>query len=121
MENAKTIDEKCRVLAAKYLERRGYEILDAGQASEDVPIVALDEDTLVFCHVEARKPGQDLMSREEEASLRVPAERFAAQWLASHPDGPADCMMRFDSASFLVVGEDRAILRHSINVLGAAC
>lgn len=44
-------------------------------------------------------------------------ERLAAAYFAEHPE-LADCAVRADQASILVVSDSRAIIRHHVNALG---
>ena len=47
-------------LAAKYLEKQGYKILETNKRFSnicEIDIVALDKNTLVFCEVKTRKTG----------------------------------------------------------------
>lgn len=45
----------------------------------------------------------------------------AAKWPGQHGDDPenVEVTIRFDSIAMLVIGEDRALLRHHINCLGS--
>lgn len=106
--------------AEKFVTARGYEILDSenGQQEEDLryDLVARDEDAVVFITVKARMGGDSL---PEEACDRKALEANAASWLKAHAaelDG--DVHIRFDAISMLVIGEDRALVRHHINCLG---
>ena len=105
--------------ANAFITRRGYEVLDEewGTTQEDlrVDLIAKDENAIVFIDVKARANGDSL---PEESIDRKRLEQVAAQWLAAHPDAGSDITVRFDAISMLVIGEDRALLRHHINVLG---
>lgn len=106
--------------ANTFVTRRGYEVLDEewGTPEEEtrIDLVAKDEDTIVFINVKARANGDSL---PDENIDRKRLETTAARWLAEHPDAGADMTIRFDAISMLVIGEDRALLRHHINCLGS--
>lgn len=106
--------------AACFLERREYEILDrnwkciAGGAD----IVALQDDTLCFIEVKTRKDAQKgFPSEAVDTRKRSRYERIAACYLKDHDY--ADVRVRFDIIAILVLGEDRAFLRHHLNAFGS--
>lgn len=106
--------------AACFLERREYEILDrnwkciAGEAD----IVALQDDTLCFIEVKTRKDAQKgFPSEAVDTRKRSRYERIAACYLEDHDY--ADVRVRFDIIAILVLGEDRAFLRHHLNAFGS--
>ena len=106
--------------AACFLERREYEILDrnwkciAGEAD----IVALQDDTLCFIEVKTRKDAQKgFPSEAVDARKRSRYERIAACYLKDHDY--ADVRVRFDIITILVLGENRAFLRHHLNAFGS--
>jgi len=106
--------------AACFLERREYEILDrnwkciAGEAD----IVALQDDTLCFIEVKTRKDAQKgFPSEVVDTRKRSRYERIAACYLKDHDY--ADVRVRFDIIAILVLGEDRAFLRHHLNAFGS--
>lgn len=106
--------------AACFLERREYEILDrnwkciAGEAD----IVALQDDTLCFIEVKTRKDAQKgFPSEAVDTWKRSRYERIAACYLKDHDY--ADVRVRFDIIAILVLGEDRAFLRHHLNAFGS--
>lgn len=106
--------------ATRFLERREYEILDrnwkciAGEAD----IVALQDDTLCFIEVKTRKDAQKgFPSEAVDTRKRSRYERIAACYLKDHDY--ADVRVRFDIIAILVLGEDRAFLRHHLNAFGS--
>lgn len=106
--------------AACFLQRREYEILDrnwkciAGEAD----IVALQDDTLCFIEVKTRKDAQKgFPSEAVDTRKRSRYERIAACYLKDHDY--ADVRVRFDIIAILVLGEDRAFLRHHLNAFGS--
>lgn len=111
--------EKSNQAAAAYLNRRGYEIVE--QPWEDdidspVSIVAQDEDALVFVSVAARRNSDSFPPEhvnEEEL------EGFAISWLKGNRDHAA-CAIRFDHIGLLLIGPDRALIKHHINVMSCS-
>ena len=106
--------------ATCFLERREYEILDrnwkciAGEAD----IVALQDDTLCFIEVKTRKDAQKgFPSEAVDTRKRSRYERIAACYLKDYDY--ADVRVRFDIIAILVLGEDRAFLRHHLNAFGS--
>ena len=74
-------------LAARYLEDRGWQVLDRNWrcAHGEVDLVARDGDCLVFCEVKTRRTDRfgapvEAVSWSKAARLR----RLAAAWLQEH-------------------------------------
>ena len=109
------LQEKAVKAATRFIERKGYELLEAGWASPEgtlIDLIANDEDTLVFIDVTATEYGEG--GFEGGKVKRSDLEIAAASWLAVNtPDG--DIQVRFDIIDMLVVSTDRAPLRHHIN------
>jgi len=114
----KELENRAIKAASMFVARRGYEVLDEewGIPEQEVKIdlVARDMDDIVFIDVKARAHGDSLPNEDID---RRRLESVAAKWLAAHPE-EVDVTVRFDAISLLVVGENRALLRHHINVLG---
>lgn len=118
-----TLTERGQKAAALFLEKRGFEIVEAGpeKAEEFFPVVAKDDDELVFCGVTVRDSDSDgLPTVGEEKDRRKLYESAAAEWLGRHQDafGDDSLAIRFDEIAILVIGENRALLRHHINAFG---
>lgn len=112
----KELIQKSNQVAAKFLDRRGYEIIEQpweSDAGSRVSIVAKDEDALVFVSVSARR---DTDSLPAERPNREELERFAINWLKGNHEH-ADCPVRFDHIGLVVLGSDRALIRHHINAM----
>ena len=111
------IDAKAMKGIKSYLERRGFEILEERWAhgSDAIDFIASEEDNLVFIGCQLRRNSGE--GFPEEALDRGSLERLAAAYLAEHLDS-GDCTVRFDVVSMLVLGNDRALLRHHRNALG---
>lgn len=117
----KEMNKRARKAAGRYLELQGYGIVDKNWSDEaiagKVDLVAEDGGTIVFVTVSVGGLEGDAGFREEPLS-REQAELLAATWLGAHPDAGVDVPVRFDRISVLVVGQDRAMLRHTVNCLG---
>ena len=109
------LQEKAVKAATRFVERKGYELLDTGWTSPEgtqIDLVANDEDTLVFIDVTATEYGEG--GFEGGKVSRSDLEIAAASWLAGNtPDG--EIQVRFDIIDMLVVSADRALLRRHIN------
>lgn len=112
-----TIQTRALKAAARFLERRGYEILDTEffEESEPLDIVAEYDGTYVFVGVTAARGSEPF--RELLESQREEAEGAAARWLGENAE--VDRPVRFDAVAMRVVSEDRAFLRHHINCLAS--
>ena len=109
------LQEKAVKAAARFIERKGFELLETGWTSPEgtrIDLTASDDDTLVFIDVTATEYGEG--GFEGGKVKRGDLEIAAASWLAGNtPDG--DIQVRFDIIDMLVVSTDRALLRHHIN------
>lgn len=74
----------------------------------------------MFVDVFARRGTDKGMPDDGGVTSRERREIAAATWLFEHADdeGFADLPIRFDSIAMMVIGENRALLRHHINRLG---
>ncbi len=102
--------------AVRFLERRGYEIVDQNWRCNagEVDIVARDQDTIVFVEVKTRASidaGLPEEAIDDEKRRRY--EMLAAHYLHGHDTG--EVPVRFDVIALLVVAPDRALVRHHIN------
>ena len=119
--NAKELGRRGEQAAVRFLERKGYEILEtnwecfAGEAD----IISIDEETLVFTEVKTRTSIEKGFPAEAvDAKKRERYEKIAACYLRGY-DGPSQ-RVRFDVISILVISEDRAFLRLHTNAFCAA-
>ena len=105
--------------AAKFLERHGYQIIErnwhcpAGEAD----IIAFDEDMLVFVEVKTRSDidkgfPEEAITKEK----RDRYEKISAYYLRDSDCG--EMRFRFDVIGILVLGKNKATLRHHINAFG---
>lgn len=118
-----TLQDRAVKAAARFLEVRGYETLATGWKSPEtrgaIDLVARDpeSDDLVFVDVSARpNSGAGFGDGRND---RETMELLAVSWLAEN-DFAESVGVRFDKISMIVVGEDRALLRHHINAFGEA-
>lgn len=110
------IDTKAMKGIRSYLERRGFEIIEERWAhgGDTIDFIANEEDDLVFISCQFRRNSGE--GFPEEVLDRGSLERLAAAYLAEHLDS-VDCAVRFDLVSMLILGDDRALLRHHRNAL----
>ena len=126
-QNNKTSEKDTRInlgkkgenAAVKFLEQRGYVIVDrnwrcpAGEAD----IIAFDGDTLVFIEVKTRSDIEKGFPEEAiTKTKRDKYEKISAYYLRdSNYD---ELVFRFDVIGILVLGTNKATLRHHINAFG---
>lgn len=115
----KAFNKRADEAAAMFLSRRGYEIIERtwneDEPKEPIDIVAMDGDTLVFVIVKGR---QSADAGFPESNLdRKTLEAYAIGWFQAHPDQPSDTPFRFDVVALVVVGSDKALIRHHINAM----
>ena len=107
------LQEKAVKAATRFIERKGFELLDSGWTSPEgtqIDLIANNEDTLVFIDVTATEYGEGGF----EGGKVSCSDLEIASWLAGNsPDG--EIQVRFDIIDMLVVSTDRALLRHHIN------
>ena len=117
----KTLGMRGEDAATKYLEAKGYIILDRNWKCKmgEIDIVAKFEDVLVFVEVKTRSNLE--VGLPEDAvgpKKRRKYESLAAMYLQDHEY--VDMAVRFDVVGLLVIKKDRALLRHHINAFGVA-
>ena len=107
--------------AARFLDRRGYEIVERNWTCEagEADIIARDEETVVFVEVKTRSNCErGLPSEAVDDEKRERYERIAALFLQGYD--VVDVPVRFDIVSIVVLSSDRAMIRHHINAFSAA-
>ena len=119
-ERNKELGRRGEDAAARFLERRGYDIVArnwtcfAGEAD----IVARDRQAVVFVEVKTRSNTEKgLPSEAVDAGKRRRYERIAALFLQGFD--VVDVPVRFDVVSIVVVPPDRAFIRHHIGAFSA--
>lgn len=110
------LDSKVRKAAARYLEVRGFDILDQEWLCDNglVDIICWDGDTLVFVDVQTAFDG--FPDQDDVIAKRSLMEAVAIDYLGENEY--VDIPVRFDAVCIVPVGTDRAFLRHHSNVLG---
>lgn len=108
----------------RYLGHHGYTVLETGWTcpAGTADIVAEDGDTIVFADVASRSSAErGFPSESRSKKERTRRESIAIAWLAEHED-VVDRPIRFDNIALVVIGGDRAMVRHHIDALstGAA-
>jgi putative endonuclease len=111
--STRPVGQRGEALAARYLERRGYEILARNLRSRlgEIDLVAREGRTLVFVEVKARRgrggdPPQAAVDGRKQARLA----RLAGDYLARTRGGERAC--RFDVVAVTFEGEEAARLEH---------
>ena len=117
----KALGKRGEDAAARFLERRGYEIVArnwtcyAGEAD----IIARDDDAIVFVEVKTRRDCDKGMPAEAVTQdKRERYERIALEYLKDCEI--TDAPVRFDIISIVAISSDRALVRHHINAFGGA-
>jgi putative endonuclease len=122
-ENEKSIEsmteqevrEECERLAAEFLERCGYDVIERGWSCDAgvVDVVAEDGDTRVLVDVCGRRDlgSEEMPQLTVDREARETIRRRTLLYLASHPEV---CSVRADVISLTIVGERTARLRHLI-------
>lgn len=121
LRDAKALGAKGEEAAARFLERRGYDIVDRNWSCKagEIDIVAKDERYLVFVEVKTRTSlDAGLPEEAVGAEKRRRYEILAAYYLQDHDY--VDMPVRFDVVALLVCENDRALIRHHIDAFGAA-
>lgn len=105
------LNDKATKAASRYLEHRGYTVLETAWKcpAGTCDVIAEDGDAIVFVDVSERC----------NAGVRERREMVALAWFAEHEEA-VDMAVRFDNIALLVMGDSRAMIRHHLNVLGGA-
>lgn len=99
--------------AVAYLERQGMQVIDRNWriARGEIDIIAIDGDELVLCEVKTRSgTGKGTPEEAVSATKQRRITRLAEAYIAAA--GLAPCRVRFDVVSIMVIGPERALLRH---------
>ena len=117
---AQTIESRVIKAAARYLTNHGYEIIDTlndTQLEDVCNLVALtnDKSEVIFLNLSYTSIAEDLDKGEEPT--RQQFEQAAVKWLVSGIADTADKEIRFDSMRLVIMGSDRALIRHRINCI----
>lgn len=99
--------------AKKYLEIRGYEFI--GEVNDF--LVCQCEDELVFVNVVGGVNTTEFL-KSDSKTLMKEFERALLGWAIEHPDD-TDYVITCDEVSVNIIRNDRALIRHIVNVLEA--
>lgn len=100
--------EKAITAAARYLERKGYEVIDMECGFD---LVAKDDEYLVFVTVQYA-----FSELPEDIEFdRSKLEKDACKYLLSCNE--EEIKVRFDNISLAILGNDKALLKHGINLV----
>lgn len=106
MTYQKDIGKKGELIAASYLEKKGYEIIDMNYTTRygELDLVALERDCVVFVEVKTRKFNTYGLPEDNVTVQKLSKiEKAALVWLQSHPESPDD--WRVDVIS-IIIGSD---------------
>ena len=109
------LQEKAVKAATRFIERKGYELLETGWTPPEgavIDLIADDEGTIVFIDVTANTTEEG--GFQNGKYTREQLELAAACWLGGNMV-EGDIAIRFDFIDMIVVSDDRALLRHHIN------
>lgn len=114
------LNKKAIEATARFLERKGCEVVDRGWAGPEgigvIDLVVIDDGDLVFVDVSARRATDGFPEAHLGRELR---EILAAKWLGEHSDEYTGMSVRFDDVAMMVMDDNRALLRRHVNCLGA--
>lgn len=105
--------------AKKFLENKGYEILDKNWKCKigEIDIVARYEGTLIFCEVKTRTNIEAGLPEDAVGpKKRKKYETLAAMYLQDHDY--VDLPVRFDVIGIMLIDKDRSFIRHHVNAFG---
>ena len=105
--------------AARYLEYMGLDILERNWESPfgEADIIARDGDTLVFVEVKTRRSiKKGFPSEAVTPKKRDRYEKIAMCYLSDY--NYTDIPVRFDVVAIMVLGDDRAMIKHYVNAFG---
>ena len=115
-DREKTAGRRGEDAAARFLDRRGYEIVERNWtcAAGEADIIARDGDSVVFVEVKTRSSCDcGMPAKAVDEAKRDRYERIAALFLQGFH--VVDVPVRFDIVSIVAISPDRAMIRHHIN------
>ena len=115
--NMKELKERATEAVSRFLDRRGYIVLETNWKSEagTADIVAEDGCRLVFVKVSARDGAASGLPVERHGAAE--REKVTLAWLAKHD--VTDVPIRFDEVAMAVISPDRAMIRHRISSMSS--
>lgn len=122
MEYTDNLQERGRIAAVRYLESKGYEIIEPRWEfpGDGLMVVAIESatDTLAFINVKTRDCFEKGLPREfPNEETRDTYELAAMDYVGEHPLFCDNQTVRFDSIGIVALGEN-AMLCHHVNCLG---
>ena len=102
------MQEKAIKAVERYLKLKGYEDVSEFEGF----VIGMDDGERVICHVEVCEEEFGGFDMDE---LRPIAESVALRYLAQCE--AVNVPLRFDEVKLIVVGGDRAMVRHHVNCL----
>jgi putative endonuclease len=118
MTYQKQLGDKGETIAAEYLQREKFQLLDKQYHTRfgEIDIVALDSDMIVFVEVKTRTSDRFGLPEESITPAKIEhLENAGLIWLQEHPDSPED--WRIDVISLLLDHQDQVLdLHHFKNV-----
>ena len=117
---SKSLATKGEEAAARFLEQRGYEILERNWtcSAGEADIIVRDGDWIVFVEVKTRRnadqgfPGEAVCKSKRERYEKIAISYFTENDFK-------DLNVRFDVIAIVVMAPDRALIRHHINAFTA--
>ena len=118
------LEVKADQAAVRYLEAMGYDIIEQNWTCDfgGIDIIARDTEdgTIVFADVTLSCVIEDGFAPElVTPGKRASLELIAASFLKDFAD-KTDRKVRFDIVGLLILGEDRAMVKHHVNAFGPA-
>lgn len=115
----KELGRKGEDAAVRYLERRGYDIVERNWSciAGEADIIARDDEVVVFIEVKTRTgaanglPGEAVTKNKRERY-----EKIACAFLADYD--VIDVPVRFDVIAITLIDSDRAMVRHHMDAFG---
>lgn len=109
----KSLGERGEDAAAAYLERAGMTVVERNWRCQhgEIDIVALDGEAVVLVEVKTRRTTSKGTPEDSVTPAKQRRYKRLAEAYLQHA-GTIEAQLRFDVISILVVGPDRALLRH---------
>ena len=111
------LHEKGKKAAAEFVERIGMQVVFIDHETQYgvIPIVALDDDTLVHISVDTRKIDEPRADQEHRPTGLYKDQIDAMLEEGNLPDEINPTDTRVDLISILVIEDERALLRHHMD------
>ena len=114
----KELNKKAKKAAARYLELRGYEIVERNWAFGDdsIDVIAIDNNDYALCFIDITVSTFDggAFKPTNAENMRAKFERAACAWLITRGDY-CDIAARYDLIDVKVLNDSRAMIKHHVN------